>query len=134
MPETRLVERLLATSAVTDIVGTRIRPIQLTQKTDALPALTYQTIDIDPENGSTGLADVAFARIQVDSLAPTYSGMKTLGAAIRTALNGWQSSTASPAVGPVHWMGDTDLGAETEPGQDKPTYTLSSDFLLQYNV
>ena len=133
MPETRLVERLLATAGVTNIVSSRIRPIQLTQG-DALPALTYSTIDITPSNGSTGLGNHAMARIQVDSLAISYSAAKTLAKAVRVALSGWQSSTASPNVGPVHWLNDNDLGGFDEPGQDKPTYAIASDFLLQYNV
>lgn len=133
MPETRLVERLLATAGVTNLVGTRIRPIQLKQG-EALPALTWQTIDIEPSNGSTGLGNHAMARIQVDSLATTYGGAKALAAAVRTALSGWSSSTASPNVAPVHWLGDNDLDAELEPGQDKPTHAIASDFLLQYNV
>jgi len=133
MAETRMIAKLKATSAVTDLVSTRIRPL-LRKQGAALPAITYQRISTIPCNASVGEANVAWARVQVNSFASTYAGAKALAAAVKACLSGWTDTGGSPSVIMSHWEGDSDLPEDVQPGQDLQVHGVAQEYLIEYGT
>jgi len=136
MPERRMVVKLKATSAVTDLIGTgdnaRIYPIGRYQGT-ALPAITYQRVATTPINHSTGQVDTEFCTVQVNCFGATYTAAKGLAAAVATALKGWTDDTESPDIGMCHKHGESDLPQVTPQGQEGPDVeAVTMDFFIQY--
>jgi hypothetical protein len=96
-PEEAVLDQLLATSAVTDLVGQRVYQLMLPEH-GTLPAIRVQLID-DPElYHLRGNMLPGYAMVQVDSYARRSSGgdpyleVATVGAAVNSALTveGWQ--------------------------------------------
>lgn len=86
--EEGLVAFVLAQSAITTLIGTRIMPSPLRQNA-ALPAISYQLISVADDilhDGPQGLPD---ARIQLDCWADTYAGAKALAAVVKTAVHAY---------------------------------------------
>jgi hypothetical protein len=94
MIEQSIIERLLATSAVTAIVGTRIHPGSVPQG-GALPALVLNKISGKPLYADDGEVGLDSGRFQLDSWATTYTGAKELNAAVRSALSAWFDDDSS---------------------------------------
>jgi hypothetical protein len=86
MLEESICTQLLASTAITAIVSTRIYPIFLPQNAP-YPAQTYQRITTTPVNSITGYSYEENARIQIDSWATSYSAAKNLGRATLKAMN-----------------------------------------------
>ena len=92
--EEDIIARLLATSAVTDICGSRIYPGARPQAS-TLPAVVLQHISGGPtytDDGETGLAEV---RIQLDFWADTYSAAKLLARAVKGSLSAFVGTVGS---------------------------------------
>lgn len=87
MIEQTLVAVLKNDSAVSALVGTRIRPLNLKQE-DALPGVVYQRVSTVPVTSLDGDSGVDAVRIQVSCWAETYSGARALAAAVRAAVTG----------------------------------------------
>ncbi|MEN6474136.1 MAG: DUF3168 domain-containing protein [Syntrophaceae bacterium] len=115
MLEDALHAHLLASTAVTSLASTRIYPVLLPQD-PTLPAITYQRISNDPQNTMGGHGDLYNPRIQIDAWARSYSEIKSLELAIRTAM---EAASAFSALE----MSDQDL---YEP--DMEIYRISIDF------
>jgi hypothetical protein len=84
--EEGIIQRLLATAGVTNIVTTRVFPGSLPQAY-ALPAVTVHVISGGPlyaDDGEVGLDEV---RIQVDCWAETYTAAKLLARQVRASLS-----------------------------------------------
>jgi len=78
---------LLSQSGISSIIGTRLALAQLPQNT-GYPALVYTIISAVPKpNVAATGSQLAMARIQVNPLAETVAGVKSIHAAIRTALD-----------------------------------------------
>lgn len=98
--EEAIIQRLLATTGVTNIVGTRVFPGSLPQAY-AMPAVTMHVISGGPlyaDDGEVGLDEV---RVQIDCWATTYSAAKLLARAVRESLSafvGTVGSTAFPYI------------------------------------
>ena len=133
MPERRIYSRLVATTAVTDLVGTNIKPITQLQGA-SLPLITWQRITTETINHSTGATTTENARIQINSYAETYDDAKTLGRAVKAALSGWGSSTANPQISMTHIESDADLPDGPEPGEDSFVNGVTQDYLLWYST
>lgn len=137
MPETRLHAKLLATTAVTDLVGARIYPDQRYQGT-VLPAITYLRASTSIPGCSTGTVNVGWARIQVNCIASTYSrgtySAKALADAVRTALRGWSDTDNSPNVDQCNHMSEFDAPEEEYAGQDVRDHVIIQEYMLQYGV
>lgn len=99
-------ERLLAISAVTELVGTRVFLLMLPQK-GTLPAVRVQGISEAEPMHLRGSVRVLRSRVQVDSVVNESSGLAAAlaldaavhGAGDGTALCGWTGSVgSSPAT------------------------------------
>lgn len=85
--EEALIAKLLATTAVTTIAGTRIRPTLRTQG-EAVPGVVVTTVaggDIYHHGGKSVIDD---ALVQIDCWATAMLTAKQLARAIKTALSG----------------------------------------------
>ena len=131
MPETRLVNKLENTTAVTDIVSTKIFPIMADDGT-ALPYITYQTISDQSENHATGATETNHSRIQIDLWAATYPGAKALATAVKTALKNWTDGTGNPVISSCHYENGNDLPDPPTPGQESRVHRVSQDYVLWY--
>ena len=85
MIEQTLVAVLKNNSAVSALVGTRIRPLTLGQD-EPLPAVVYQRVSTVPVTSLDGDSGVDAVRIQVSCWAETYSGARALASAVRAAV------------------------------------------------
>jgi len=86
-----LAAYLLAQSAITTLVSTRIDPLVLRQAS-AMPALVFTKISTSrpAHHGASGYGGYEVARFQIDCWATTYAGAKALGQKVRAALEGKQ--------------------------------------------
>lgn len=94
--------QLLATSAVTDLVGTRIYMLVLPQK-PTLPAIRVQLIDNPEDYHLRGPVDLTPARVQVDVYAHAatsgndpYASASAIAEQVNAALIAAPWSTGSP--------------------------------------
>lgn len=101
-----IAERLLELSAVTALVGTRVRVMKLRQS-DTLPAIRVDEISGIDDLHERGAVGVIKSRVQVDSYADTASGVDpyAVASAVDAALHGdgagsglnaWRGSVGSP--------------------------------------
>lgn len=84
--ETAVIDYLLAASAITAIVGTRVHPVSRPQGS-ALPCVVVTRISGAPlyaDDGEVGLQD---ARVQVDSWAISYGAAKDLAKTVTDRLS-----------------------------------------------
>ena len=130
----RMVTRLKAVSAVTDLVGAstaaRIRPMRLNQA-DELPAIVYQLVGSYRSNITTGTSTTASSRFRVHCLDDSYDGVHVLSEAVEGALSGWNDS----ASGVWHLdMGPQDGPDETLPGQDAAEFAIVQDYLVWHGT
>ena len=86
--EQAIMTKLLATTAITDLVGQRIYFTRAAQDT-AKPYLVITKISDIPHYCHDGPAGISDARIQFSAFAETYQAVKNLNAAIRTAFEGF---------------------------------------------
>jgi len=77
---------LSADSGVAALVGSRIYPTQAPQNV-TYPCVVYQRVGAERAHHTTGASGVSEVRMQVASLAESYSGAKALGAAVRAAMD-----------------------------------------------
>ncbi len=133
MPETRIVVKLLTTSAVTTLIGARLRQIQ--RKTDwgTSDSITYQRISTDWSNHSTGTSTLGFARIQIDCWSSTPLGARTLAAAVRAALSGWSDTSGTPDVTMCHLQNEQDMPPGPDGGEEATEYRISQDYFVQFS-
>src|SRR4030042_5808294 len=104
--ETVIYTRLSGYAGLIALTSTRIYPLILPQS-PTLPAVTYQRID-GPRESRFGADPVAHPRIQVDSWAKTYAGVKAVAPQVRGALQLWSSAATDPVVMTVEIDSDED--------------------------
>lgn len=131
----RLVARLLATSAVTDIVGVgaaaRIRPMRRNQGGD-LPAIVYNQVGGHRENITQGTSTTAESRFRVHCIADTYAGAHALSEAVESALSGWNDR---PSSGVWHLdTGPFDGPDEILGGEDAAEFSMVHDYLVWHST
>lgn len=117
--------RLEAVTAVTDLVGTRIYPVVLTQGT-AYPAIRLATVD-QPRNSMIGgdTGSLVWPRIQIDSYGETYASAASVAAAVRGALKrqAWTQDSVEVLDGMLDQV-DDEFEGETR------KYRVRQDFIF----
>jgi hypothetical protein len=86
--ENALSKILAGSIGVTDLVSARIYPHMAVQSA-ALPYIAYMRISGTHEHHMDSASGLARARVQIDCLAATYDGAKTLADKVRLALDGF---------------------------------------------
>lgn len=129
-----MVAKLLATSAVTDLIGDRIWPAGVPQDTGRTTSITYAPMGRRFQNiaGPTGGNGSAELDIQVDCWASSYAAAQGLADVVRDALNAWSDTDGTPSVTKCHHQDEIYLPEPREGGQDEYTHRVSQDYMLQY--
>lgn len=87
MSASTIIYSLLSTNnGVTNLVGTKIYPIEAPQ-TIAFPYIVFQAISNMPTNTKSGVSSMDKTRIQVTIVAKKQSEIDSIGAAVRSALD-----------------------------------------------
>src|SRR6185437_12527397 len=93
--ETGIKDKLLATTAVTAIVSTRIRPMALA-KVDDRPCITYQVSDRKSEGFLDGsIAEYHHAEFELGIYGNTYADVMDISDAARAALDQYGGTTSN---------------------------------------
>lgn len=129
--ESQIQTQLEATSALTNLVGTRIYRYQR-PRADALPAVTFQRIETEVVNHATGATETHWCRVQVDSWADDMDTARSVADAVATALSGWSNSGGSPSISMSHLQSDIDMTEPPDHGDDVMLYHVSQDYMLSY--
>jgi len=85
--ETGLRAALVGDSATNALVGGRVYPEFMPQDTK-YPAITYQRISTVRTQYLTAVDDFTQVRVQVDCWDDSYSGVKSLASAVKSAIDG----------------------------------------------
>lgn len=126
--------KLIGTSAVAAILGTRVYPDQLPQAA-TLPAAVYFVVSGNEEVDLAGTTGVTHARVQIDCYAVTRLAANALATAVRNAL---AATHERGTWGTVVTLGTTPAGSERYDtqtrgdGSDQVDYITSRDFLISY--
>jgi hypothetical protein len=131
MPETRVVAKLLATQAVTDLIGDRVRKHYRKSSWGSSDAITYQRIATVSSNHAGGTTTLSFVRLQVDIWSSTPLGGRALAQAVRDALSGWSDATGSPKVTMCHLMGEQDMPEPPDLGDEETETRIMQEYYLQ---
>lgn len=131
--ESQIHTQLAATSAVTDAVSTRIYRYQR-PRDSALPAVTFQRIDAEIVNHTTGATVTRWARFMVDAWAADMDTVRTVADAVTTALSGWSNTGGSPSISMCHQQSDVDMTEPPEHGDDVMTYRISQDYRISHGA
>lgn len=120
------VAYLATISAVTDLVATRIYPLQLPQK-PTLPAIRYFTASETRPQSTRGALGQARVRLQVDACGVKYSEAVALAKALRLALVGYRGPWGDFSVqGVIFEAGREFFEAEPSPGYN----IVSRDYMV----
>lgn len=92
------IRYILVNDATVKAITTRCYPVMIPQGA-TMPLIRYQKVSGVRDHVLTGPTGLARPRIQVEAWAETYSGAKSLAAAIREALDGYIGTAASVAIG-----------------------------------
>lgn len=122
---------LKAASGVTALVGSgtaaRIYPNVVPQDA-ALPAMAYQRISALRRATHGAPASLARPRIQLTMLSESYSQVKSLAAAVREALDGYQGTAANVKVGAALVEDETD-----EYGSSNNLHVVRQDYMIWHS-
>lgn len=86
--EAALIAKLLANSALTALVSTRINWSRRPQG-EALPAVVLHRIDGQPDYHHAGPSGLVVSRVQVDAWASSYGSAKSVARAVEAAVTGF---------------------------------------------
>ena len=125
-----IIASLLNKTAITALVGNRRALGQLPQNT-AMPALVYNIIDgiAEPNVAYNVGAQRAFARIQINPLALTIPDVKSIHAAVRSAIDfTHQQTVAGKLVISCRFDSMNEMTRNLESG----VWTQPVDYILRY--
>ncbi|HON69155.1 MAG TPA: DUF3168 domain-containing protein [Phycisphaerae bacterium] len=130
------VEVDMRTALTTDVtvaglVGTRIFP-GIAPQDAALPHIIYQRIAGGPLQASGGPMSTINANYVFICRDKTYAGVKTLAAAVRAVLDGWDNTSGTPAVSSCRLE---DEGEDTEYRSDDSedlVHVVTQEYSLWY--
>lgn len=132
MPHKAIAELLRNDTATAAIVGSRIRPAQLSPGT-SLPYVAYQLVSDVPEHHFGGPLGFVEARIQVEAWAIRYDDAKTLADTIRKAIDGYSGTVVGIEIHALRRELSIDIQPVSDAGKGMPSiYGVSSDYFVQY--
>jgi hypothetical protein len=111
--EQMVVQELLATPAVTALVGSRIYPQMAPQNTTA-DYLTYELVSEKPLQDLGGTGSLARVRLSVLCHAVSYAGAKGAAEAVRARLDGFRGTMQGVTVGSLLVEMEADAGWDPE--------------------
>lgn len=125
---TAIVSIASATSGITNIVSTRIRPVNGVQGEDR-PFVVYEiTADEDPAPHAEGASEFRRTSFNILSIADTYAGCKALADAVHARFKFYSGTIASRDIAYIRFEDESDIEQGIPPGQEKPAYLKSQSF------
>ena len=121
--EQAIYDILSNTTAITDIVSTRIYPSIIPQG-ELLPAVTFQRITNSPEDSKDGVST-----LDVDAFGKALSELKTLTDAIRTALDRFSGTRVGIVIDSIRFVTDRDVYE-----QSKEVYHINQEFSIRQKL
>ena len=122
---------LIADSTTNGLVSSRIYPQRRPQGT-ALPAIIYSNI-FDHENESIQTqSGLRRARMSVELLSSTYSGVKTLRDAVESALINYTGTIGGATIKSSRLESSVDIDEDLNPASEFGTYRIIMDFIFWY--
>tara|TARA_R100000655_G_scaffold99311_1_gene143115 strand:+ start:892 stop:1293 length:402 start_codon:yes stop_codon:yes gene_type:complete len=122
---------LIADVTTNGLVSTRIYPQRRPQST-ALPAIIYSNIfDHETESLQTQ-SGLRRARMSVEVLATTYSGVKSLRNAVESALINYTGTTSGATIKSVRLESSVDQDEDLNPASEFGAYRVILDFIIWY--
>jgi len=129
-PEEIIRSRLLASSAISNLVGANGVYPQMAPQTASLPyGILNRISELHDEHmlAASGLAEVS---IQVDFFAETMSEIRTLGDAARLALDGFRGTVSGTKVHNIHLVSASDNIDTPDDGSDDPTRRTTQTYTV----
>ena len=122
---------LIADGTTNGLVSSRIYPQRRPQGT-ALPAIIYSNI-FDHENESIQTqSGLRRARMSVELLSSTYSGVKTLRDAVESALINYTGTISGATIKSSRLESSVDIDEDLNPASEFGTYRVIMDFIIWY--
>lgn len=137
MIEVAVRAKLLAASAVSNLVSTRIYPLMAPQNVVA-PFVVYQRISVVRYRGLSGPTRTAQPRIQIDSYAADWKGAHELAGAIRQALDGFKGDVPYGDASPQETLRIKACSLQTDRDFLDETvqpvlYRVSADYFVMFD-
>jgi hypothetical protein len=126
--EAAIIARLLETSGVAVIAGTRVFPGSRPQAS-ALPSAVFNVISGAPVYTDDGEAGLAENRIQIDCWAATYIAAKGLAGAVKASLSAFVGTVDGVVFQNIMIINERDL---REGGSDAAEYLFRT--ILEFSV
>lgn len=129
---------LLSKATITNIVGTRVRPVVLAQD-DVFPCITYRRVSAGHDPGISGGDNLPSPRFEIVCWAETYSGAVALNEVVRAVLEdeGQDTWTTSDSVAvlieAVTYLDEQDTFADNTEGGGKPIFGVQSTYEIMYH-
>ena len=111
------------------VAGGRIYP--RTPQNATRPFIRYQRITTTRQQSLSGAVGVTEATLQVDCMADTYEGAKTVADAARAALHGYSGAWGTLKAHLVHLQAENDF---SEQDGDKVTHWVSQRYQVWTNM
>lgn len=133
--EPAIVAILMASPAVTSLVGDRIKPSAAPQRL-ARPNIVYERYNLTTTVTNTGVVRQPVASLQVTAYADSYSEARTLANAVRKALDNYRGQVTDSAGTTwglvVRLDGDRDLPIARTPGNTVEVYGVALQFKVRW--
>lgn len=142
--EAALIQHLLTCQGVTDLVGTRIRPLRTNQNPlkgksasmvsdgDTLPRITVDKISNPREACLTGAMTLSSPRIQVDVMAASLASANDVADALRNCLHGYKGLMADVSVDSCILEDERNFDDPSDGLDIAATVGVSMDFIIQH--
>ena len=131
--EAAVVERLIASAAVSALLGDRIEP-SLSSEQTTLPRAVYTVFSEDHQMHLQGASGYVFLRMQIDVFAATPESLHACREAIRCRLDGFRGLITvgddSRFFGSITLQGGRDEPVDPTNNSDQPIFSRPLDFLL----
>ena len=131
MPDTSIIAKLLATEAVTTIVGQQVRGGML-DSADTRPGIVVERSQKIPMNVAGGTLATKFAHVLVGCLAATYAAAMALTDLVEATLNGYTNTGGTPSIRMVHVQDVTYDPGPVVAGKDQLRERFVLECLVQY--
>lgn len=128
---TALSTKLLATSAITTIVSTRVRPGYLDEG-DTVPAVTIVTNSKESFEHLQGAAGLAQITVTFHCYQATGVLAEALAEQVRLLLQGFAGTLSSVVIRAISYRNENEMLEQPLDGKGRPRWRRSITFLISY--
>jgi hypothetical protein len=122
---------LTANSGVTNLVGTKIRPMKAAQS-DSYPYVIYESISTPSLQTKDGNSNWYKMRFQLSMLATSLSSVQSIATAVRNALDGQNGTIATYTVQVITFEDERDIFNDNSAVDG--VYMLQQDYFITIQI